>query len=204
MKHVVIGAHLERDDIEPVAVALPAGPLFLSGLAVADDQPLGDRNLLVQVAGVRARLLERATFIAIRYGLAVANAEEGHGRVASHVARWRSLLTEHRDHVEMTLKIAASSSIPRPRREDFTSGAEYMKALHAATKSVAVDPAFRTRVEETLVPIATRHRWTNRDEKSVELSLLVSRNRVKDVLTAGENLRGASVAFRLSGPRKSD
>ena len=121
MKHIVIGAHLERDDVEPLALALPAGPLFLSALAVPDDQPMGDRELLLSVAAIRARLLERATFIAIRYGFAAANAEEAHGRIAAHVKKWRSLLEEHRDDVEMTLKVAASSPVSRPRREDFTN-----------------------------------------------------------------------------------
>ena len=52
MKRVVIGAHLRREDVESEADALPAGSLFLSGFAVADDQPLGDRELLLRVAGV--------------------------------------------------------------------------------------------------------------------------------------------------------
>jgi hypothetical protein len=200
MKHVVIGAHLERDDVEPLAVALPAGPLFLSALAVPDDQPMGDRELLLNVAAVRARLLERATFIAVRYGFAAASAEEAHGRIATHVKKWRALLEEHRDDVEMTLKVAASSPGRRPRREDFTSGGNYLRALHAATSAVAIDPKFREAVETTLVPLARRRRWTTRDEKSLELSLLVPRSRVRDVLNAGESLRGTSTAFLLSGP----
>ena len=76
MKSVIIGAHLRRDDIEPLAEVLPAADVFLSGLAVADDQPLGDRELLLRVAKVRAALLERATFIAIRYGFAASSANE--------------------------------------------------------------------------------------------------------------------------------
>jgi hypothetical protein len=200
MKHVVIGAHLERDDVEPLALALPVGPLFLSAVAVPDDQPLGDRELLLSVAAVRARLLERATFIAIRYGFSAASAEEAHGRIATHVKKWRVLLEKHRHDVEMTLKIAASSPVSRPRREDFTNGGEYLRALHAATSAVAVDPMFRKTVDEKLVPMARNHRWTTRDEKSVELALLIPRARVDELLAAGESLRGNPVAFLLSGP----
>ncbi|HEX9493201.1 MAG TPA: hypothetical protein VGA33_08050, partial [Thermoanaerobaculia bacterium] len=62
MKSVVIGAHLRREDVEPIAEALPVGELFLSAVSIADDRPLGDRDLLIEVAGIRGRLLDRATF----------------------------------------------------------------------------------------------------------------------------------------------
>ncbi|HEX7828073.1 MAG TPA: hypothetical protein VF787_00380, partial [Thermoanaerobaculia bacterium] len=68
MKFVAIGAHLLRDDVEPLADAIVIGDLYLSALAVPDDQPLGDRELLLQVAAIRAKLLDAATFVAIRYG----------------------------------------------------------------------------------------------------------------------------------------
>ena len=68
MKQIAIGAHLLQADIEPIAVAIPVGDLYLSAVEVAADQPLGDRDLLVRVAGIRARLLDVATFVAIRYG----------------------------------------------------------------------------------------------------------------------------------------
>ena len=71
MRLVIVGAHLRREDVEPVAEAVPVGDLFLSGVPVADDQPLGDRDLLLRVARTRAQLLERSTFIAIRYGFAI-------------------------------------------------------------------------------------------------------------------------------------
>ena len=109
MKSVVIGAHLRRDDVEPLATALRCGDLWLSGVDVADDQPLGDRELLLRVANTRAQLLDRATFIAIRYGFSVRDASEAAAKCASHLSRWRRLLVEHRESVEMTLKIAAAS-----------------------------------------------------------------------------------------------
>jgi len=68
MKLVVIGAHLERSDIEPVAEAIAVSDLWLSGMQVEDSQPVGDRDLLLRVAKARATLLDRATFVAIRYG----------------------------------------------------------------------------------------------------------------------------------------
>lgn len=200
MKGVVIGAHLLRDDVEPVAAALPVGDLFLSTIEVADDQPLGDRELLLRVAATRAKLLEVATFVAIRYGFSVGNVKEAETKCAAHLERWRSLLTANRENVEMTLKVAAASPRPRPDRHQFTSGADYLRALHASTQAAAIEPSFRDAAEAELVPLAVEHRWIHRDEKSVELALLVGRDRVQAVNQAGEKLRGSTVPFLLSGP----
>ena len=93
MKSIAIGAHLLRDDVEPLADAVPVGDLFLSAIAVEDDHPLGDRDLLVRVAGVRAKLLEVATFVALRYGFTFASAEQAQAKTLAHHARWRRLLT---------------------------------------------------------------------------------------------------------------
>lgn len=202
MKRVVIGAHLLREDVEPLADAIPGAGLFLSGLPVADDQPLGDRALLLQVAAVRAKLLEQATFVAIRYGLAVSSDAEAETKCAAHAQRWKRLLEAHRDHVEMTLKVAAHSPQPRPDRRDFTSGADYLRALHSSVRAANVDPAFLAAAERLLVPIAARSRWQNRDQKSVEWNALVERDRTDELLRAGEQLRAAcsSTPFLLSGP----
>jgi hypothetical protein len=200
MKSVVIGAHLLRDDIEPVAAAMPVGDLFLSTIEVADDQPLGDRELLLRVADIRAKLLDVATFAAIRYGFSVSGAAEAESKVSTHLGRWKTLLTAHRDHVEMTLKVAASSPRPRPDRRDFTSGADYLRALHALTQAARVEPAFRDIVERAVIPLAVEHRWIPRDAKSVELALLVPRDAVGTVNAAGETLRETRVPFLLSGP----
>ncbi len=200
MKSVIIGAHLLRDDIEPVAVALPVADLFLSAVEVADDQPVGDRELLLRVAEVRGKLLDVATFVAIRYGFSVGGAAEAESKVAAHLSRWKTLLTANRENVEMTLKVAASSSQPRPDRRDFTSGAEYLRALHAAMQAVTVDPSFREAAEHALVPLSVSHRWIHRDEKSLELAMLIARANVDAVLEAGEKLREMRVPFLLSGP----
>lgn len=202
MKAVVIGAHLLRDDVEPVAEAVAAGELFLSTVAVADDQPLGDRELLVRVAGVRARLLEVATFVAIRYGFTLTAPSDAEAKTAGHRERWKALLTEHREHVEMTVKVAAATVRPRPDRRDFTGGADYLRALHAATQATNVDAGFREHAERLLVPLSVQHRWMHRDERSVELALLVPRAGLGEFSAAGEELRSVSaeVPFLLSGP----
>lgn len=200
MKAVVIGAHLLRDDIEPVAEAVPVGDLFLSAVPVADDRPIGDRELLLRVAEIRARLLETATFIAIRYGFAFSSPPEALQKCASLLEGWRKTLEANRGNVEMTLKVAASAPRPRPDRRDVASGAEYLRALHEATQAASADPAFRAEVERRVVPLAVKHRWIHRDEKSVELALLVARERVAEVNVAGESLRATRVPFLLSGP----
>lgn len=200
MKSVIIGAHLLRDDIEPLAAAIPVADLFLSGLEVPDDQPVGDRELLLRVAEVRARLLDVATFVAIRYGFSVSTAAEAAAKVAAYLVRWKELLTTNRENVEMTLKVAASMSQPRPDRHDFSNGAEYLRALHAAMQGVTVDPVFRDAAENGLLPLTVKHRWIHRDEKSLELGMLVARSKVGAVLAAGEKLRETRVPFLLSGP----
>ena len=198
MKSVVIGAHLRRDDIEPIAEVIPVGEMFLSGLPVADDQPLGDRELLLRVAKIRAALLDRATFIAIRYGFAVSSESEANAKCATQLERWRALLEQHRDEVEMTLKVVAPERVPRPNRHDFRSGADYLKALHAATNAVDVDPEFRSAAEEAI----GKGRWLHRDSASLEFAALVARDRVEQVHASGEELkrRFPHVPFLLSGP----
>ncbi len=200
MRVVVIGAHLHRSDIEPVAEALPAGDLWLSGLSVAEDQPLGDRDLLLRVAAARARLLERATFIAVRYGFAVRDAAEAAAKSAPYLERWRCVLESAGDAVEMTLKVAAASPRPRPDRRDFAGGADYLRALHASAAGAEVDPRFRQAVESRICCI--RHRWIHRDNASLEMAALVARDAVPQVIEAGASLKRdfPEVPFLLSGP----
>jgi hypothetical protein len=201
MKRVVIGAHLRREDIEPVADAIAAGDVWLSGVAVAGDQPLSDRDLLLRVAKVRAALLDRATFVAIRYGFAVTSEEEARTKCAPHAARWLALLNGHRGEVELTLKVAAASPRKRPDRRDFTSGADYLKALHAARDAASVNEEFRGAAEAAFSP-ATHQRWLHRDEKSVELAALVPRSAVDACFAAAAELKARfpHVPFLLSGP----
>lgn len=202
MKLVVIGAHLDRVDIEPVAEALPVGDLWLSGMPVADDQPLGDRALLLRVAQTRASLLDRGTFIAIRYGFTAHASSDAMTKCAAHLEHWRRTLLECRGMVEMTLKVAATSPQARPDRHDFDSGAAYFRALHDATRAASIDPLFREAVVKNLTPLAVKHRWSNRDNASLEFALLVRRESVAAVNDAGAALKRdfASVPFLLSGP----
>jgi hypothetical protein len=194
MKLVIIGAHLHRDDVEPIASALQAGDLWLSGVEVADDQPLGDRDLLLRVAKTRAALLERATFVAIRYGFAAGDVS----KVSPYLAAWRRLLERHRHDVEMTLKVAAASPRPRPDRGDFASGGDYLRALHAS--SAEVDPRFRDAVDARIPSI--ERRWIPRDNASVEMAALVRREDVPAVFEAGAAIKRdfPDVPFLLSGP----
>ena len=198
MKLVIIGAHLHRHDVEPLAEAVAAGELWLSGVGVADDQPLGDRDLLLRVAKTRAELLDRATFIAIRYGFSVRDASEAAAKCASHLSRWRRLLVEHRSDVEMTLKIAAASPRPRPDRQNFTSGADYLRALQASNAEVS--PIFREAADARIPSL--QRRWTARDNASVEMAALVRRADVASVFDAGAALKRdfPEVPFLLSGP----
>jgi hypothetical protein len=202
MKLVVIGAHLERNDIEPIAEAVAVSDLWLSGMAVDDSQPLGDRELLLRVATLRAALLDSATFVAIRYGFTAHGASDAAAKCAPHIDRWRRVLHEYRGMVEMTLKVAAEAPRARPDRHDFDSGAAYIRALHDATRATDVAPEFRNAVDDTIAPLAVKHRWSNRDTSSLEFAALVKRENVAAVNDAGSALKRdfPSVPFLLSGP----
>ena len=190
MKSVVVGIHLERDDVA-VGQAVAIADVWLSALEVHDDQPLGDRDLLVRVAKMRAELLDRATFIAVRYGCVIPPlppAQPG----------WRATLEKNRENVEMTLKVAAPAPKPRPRREDFTSGAAYLRALHES--SAEIDDAFKRAAESAIDAIQVR--WLPRDNASLEMAALIRRDRVDAARAAGDRLKEQfpRVPFLLSGP----
>ena len=190
MKSVVIGVHLHREDI--TVDAIPVGDLWFSVVNVDDDQPLADRDLLVRIAKIRAELLDRAIFIAVRYGYVISEAP------APPSAQWRKILEANRDNVEMTLKVASSSKKPRPRREDFTSGAAYLRALHES--AAEIDETFKRAAEKAIDAIDVR--WTPRDNASIELAALIPRNRIDEIRAAGEQLKRdfPRVPFLLSGP----
>ncbi|HEX6177352.1 MAG TPA: GvpL/GvpF family gas vesicle protein [Thermoanaerobaculia bacterium] len=201
MKFVGIGVHLRREDVAAPAEAFPAGVLFVSGLGVADDQPLSDRELIVRVANVRAALLDRATFIAIRYGFTFRTAAEAESKCAGRLDAWKRLLEENRDRVEFTLKVAAPGA-PRPDRRDFKSGADYLRALHGARDAASVPSGFRDAVERVVAPLAARHRWMKRDTTSVEFAGLIDRDALPRLAEAGDELRSQAggVPFLLSAP----
>jgi hypothetical protein len=188
MKNVAIGIHLRREDIHVDAV--PIGDLWFSVIAVQDDQPLGDRELLLRVAKIRAELLERATFIAVRYGYVVTT--------PTIDPQWREILESNRDNVEMTVKVASSSPKPRPLRKDFSSGAAYLRALHESVANV--DDDFKHAVEKAIDPIESR--WLPRDNASIEMAALIRRDQIEKARAAGEQLKRdfPRVPFLLSGP----
>jgi len=202
MKHVVIGAHLERGDVEPPAEAIPVSDLWLSGMPIDDAQPLGDRELLLRVTQTRAALLDRATFVAIRYGFTAYGESDATTKCAAHFERWRRVLRDYRGMVEMTLKVAAETPRARPDRHDFDSGAAYIRALHDATRAAEVAPEFRNAVDETIAPLAVKHRWSARDTASLEFAALVRRESVAAINDAGAALKRdfPYVPFLLSGP----
>ena len=202
MKLVVIGVHLQREDIEPLATAIDAGDLFLSALEVESDQPIGDRELLLRVAAKRAELLARATFLAVRYGFTATSADDARAKCMPRIESWRHALEAAANRVEMTLKVAAANPQPRPERSAFGSGAEYLRALHGSTRAAAVDSAFRDAADQAITPLAARHRWIARDQASLELVALVDRQAVPKVNDAGSALkqRFPAIPFLLSGP----
>ncbi|HEY2093094.1 MAG TPA: GvpL/GvpF family gas vesicle protein [Thermoanaerobaculia bacterium] len=189
MKSLVVGIHLHREDIHVDAIA--AGDLWLSVVPLADDRPLADRDLLLHVAKIRGELLDRATFIAVRYGTVVPPLQPLR-------PEWRNLLGANRANVEMTLKVAAPSPKPRPRREDFENGAAYLHALHDST--AIVDDPFRQAAERAFDAIETR--WQARDNASLEMAALIPRARIEEIFTAGEQLKRdfPRIPFLLSGP----
>jgi hypothetical protein len=201
-RFLIIGAHACADEVEPVAVPMAAGPVVLSAIEIADDQALGDRELLLRTVEVRRRLLDRATFIAVRYGFAPRSTEEAVRVCHPHLERWRELLQQHSGRVEVTLKIAASSTQERPQRSQFSSGADYLRALHASVHAADVSPEFREGVEQFLGTLAVERRWLRRDNRSIEVAFLVDKAKCETLMSAGEELKKgfSGVPFLLSGP----
>jgi hypothetical protein len=204
MKYVAIGIHLRPEDVAPIATAtpFPVGPLTLSTCAIDEDQPVGDRDLLLRVSGIREQLLGVATFIAVRYGMTIVNAADAAAKCAAFLPRWTALLEQHRDHVEMTLKVPVETAEPRPDRHDFSSGAAYLEALHHSRGSAAPEPSFARLAEELIGGTAVAWKWLPRDNASVELVALVRRDALDAVRDAGRRLRegAAGVPFLFSGP----
>jgi len=202
MKSIGIGLHLDREDVEPVAKAIAASNLFVSAIDVDDDQPLSDRELLVRVAQTRAKLLERATFIAVRYGFAFRSAAEAESKIVTNAARWRALLEENRTRVELTLKVVASTQQQKPDRNSFSSGADYLRALHAAKNAAVVSDTFKREVEKTIGALCAKQKWIARDAASIEFAALIERASLPKLAPAGESLKRAcpDVPFLLSAP----
>jgi gas vesicle protein GvpL/GvpF len=202
MKSIAIGLHLRPADVEPAALAIAVSGLIVSAIEVHDDQPLSDRDLLLRVAGIRATLLDRATFIAVRYGFTFRSVADAEAKLGTNVAMWRRVLETNRTRVELTLKVPAVAPHSKPDRHAFKSGADYLRALHAAKNAAGVSDDFRRAVEQHIAPLCAAHRWMTRDASSVEFAGLIERDRVPSLAEAGESLKRASpdVPFLLSAP----
>jgi hypothetical protein len=202
MKSIGIGLHLEREDVEPVAKAVAASGLFVSAVDVEDDQPLSDRDLLLRVAGIRAKLLERATFVAVRYGFTFRSAKEAESKIGGNAAWWRQTLEENRNRVELTLKVVATDAQAKPDRHKFKSGGDYMRALHAAKNAAVISDEFKAAVEKHLGSLCVASRWMTRDSSSIEFAGLIDRGSIASLTKAGEELKRAcpDVPFLLSAP----
>ena len=202
VKLIAIGIHGELSDIPHggEASAVAVGSVFVSVLAVSHEQALGDRELLLRVAGIRRELLESGTFIAVRYGAAFSSAGELLNRFIGRAANAAEILRTRRGCVEMTMKIPVGGATAPPDRRQFSNGADYLRALHTHRNAAELDPQFRTRVEERLAPLAEELRWRPRDAASVELVALILRAQVDRFRGAAETLRDSKQAFLLSGP----
>jgi hypothetical protein len=202
VKLIAIGIHASQADIPPGSEAAPVavGGVFVSVLAVPHEQPISDRDLLLRVAGIRSRLLESGTFIAVRYGAAFSSEAELENRFRGRSAEAAEILLSRRGCVEMTMKIPVAGAPSPPDRRYFSNGADYLRALQLHRNAARLDPQFRARAEELLAPLAVELRWRPRDAGSVELVALVRRDDVDRFRAAAETLRDSAQAFLLSGP----
>ena len=180
---------------------LAAEPLFLSAVAFEGERGPADSDTIARALAARAALVQRATFIAIRYGMSVADAEEARSRCAARLQSWRETLEKRKGTVEVTLRIAAAEKTQRPDRKAFQSGSEYLRALHNSRVS-RVDAATRSRFEEPFRGFALESRWLDRGDGGSELVLLIRREDLDRAREAGAALQASSpqTPFMLSGP----
>jgi len=202
-RYALIGAHLNRSEAEGVEgiTVLAAEPLFLSAIAFDSGRGPADADTIRRALAARTALTQRATFIAIRYGLSVSGEEEARSRCAPKLQRWRKILEERKGLIEVTLRIAAEEKAQRPDRTVFESGSEYLRALHQSRAS-RIDEATRSRFEEPFRAFALESRWLDRSDGGSELVLLIRREDLDRARVAGQTLQQASpeTPFMLSGP----
>lgn len=203
-RYAAIGAHLQRDDIGGVegVSTFEIGPLFLSATAFDAPEGLASRAVVMHVAELRRALTDRETFVAIRYGLSITTPLEALAKCGAHLPVWDRVLREYRGSCEMTVKVATGKKIPRPDRNDFKSGKDYLSALRAAREERSAPAEVRDAFEETFSSLVSRMRWVERDDGATELALLVRRDGTDVVRGAAELLKSRlpNVPFLLSGP----
>lgn len=201
---MLVGLHLKRSDVESVdnVVALEVDGLTLSAVRYSGESGKADPVLLRQVLLAREDLLRQATFIAIRYGSSIRNAEDAAELVRPRLDLWRKILESSQGLVEMTLRAASGKKPSRPDRNDFSSGAAYLRSLQSLRESCAVSREFLGEAEKRLSRHSVDHRLLRREDGSAELALLVRRTGIDAVASECAGLREShpEQPFLLSGP----
>ncbi|MGH9456287.1 MAG: GvpL/GvpF family gas vesicle protein [Thermoanaerobaculia bacterium] len=200
---MLIGAHLRPDDaLVEGADRMDAAGLTLSAIAIGERDNLAAREVVARAAAVRQELARREIFVAIRYGATARDAAEAERKVAPHLARWKALLERWRGHAELTLRIGGGPRTPRPDRTAFTFGAEYLRALRHSREVAPEVAAFAEKSAARLRELAADLRTIRREDGSIEIALLVPRDRIDDAKGVAQSLKEApgSVPFLLSGP----
>lgn len=203
LRHVLLGAHLRAEDVAVEGVVpMQAGPLVLSTFPVSGDQNLASREVVGTAARLRQELAAQEIFVGIRYGATARDQQDALRKCEPHIERWTLLLERWRGYAELTLKAGGAALRRRPDRNEFASGAEYMRALHALRHSASVDPAFLADAETRLGAVAAKLIRRSREDGGTEIALLVRREHLERAREAAEQLRREhpSVAFLLSGP----
>ena len=202
-RFLLIGAHLRPEDAAVDGVTtFSFDDLTVSAAPYDPAAGAAAREVVARVAAMRRQLVDRETFIAIRYGASVSGAEEAAAKCREHASNWRNLLTTWRGTYEMTLKVLAASAAPLPDRRQFTSGADYLRALQAARSAKSLDAGFRSAVEDRLGGIAAAATWVPRPEAAYEYVFLIPRAMLPAVRERGLQLKESypAVPFLISGP----
>lgn len=200
----LIGAHLRHQDVEPVAsvTAIPTGGLVLSALELANGEATSSPHVIRRAIEARNALLERATFIAFRWGSTAGSIAHAQDQVADATARWQKVLERNQGFVEMTFKVGGSSRPGRPDHRSASSGGEYLRRIHEASRQVTVDEELLARAETVLNPLAERSRRLRRPDGGAEIALLIVRSKVSEAGRAAAGLREEMPdrPFLFSGP----
>ncbi|MGA7617123.1 MAG: GvpL/GvpF family gas vesicle protein [Thermoanaerobaculia bacterium] len=201
-RYLAIGIHQSASDtagVDGVKVFDVAG-VFVSGIAIGEEENTASRDVLTRAITARAALLEHSTFIAVRYGAVFADQAEAVAKFGASAPSWRSLLERYPGEVEFTLR-AGSGTVSRPDRRNFTRGADYLRELHRM-RQPATDPQFRETAGRLLGSHASGFRWVERHDGSEELAILVPREQQGEIAAAAEELRRKFPAtpFLVSGP----
>lgn len=201
---MLIGAHLDRTHVEPVSSVTPIdlGELVLSAATIHRDRGSSDPALLRSALESRDRLLDLATFIAIRWGSIVDSDEVAREKCASRIERWRTRLEKTQGMVEMTFKIGGKGKPVRPDFRSASSGRDYLQKLHDMRRGVEIDTNLLDRAEALFRPVAVELRQLRREDGGAEIALLVPRERLRSVAEAGRQLQEErpESPFLLSGP----